>query len=258
MSKNKEKKKKDGLHWWSLVFISLALSYIHFVPFSSLPFLLLLKNFKNKLLTYLQNPLSLQLKYVMTEFVGNLSLGKSRDQNSSKEIIGLLVKKISKGFISSTVKFEGFTFGSGFVSNALHSFIQKRTPDVWMGLLSSQIRIEAICGFIQLTKVNGRKPKGAIQPSETYRTFKICPLGMLILMQFSVCAKPKWKKSNPVARSCRAAQDINFKMLLRKIETVKVNRSELEFVFSTAALTVLCSALIAGRVLEAHQCFGFF
>lgn len=100
------------------------------VAFPPTPFLLLLKNFKNKLLTYLQNPLSLQVKDVMTGFVGNLSLGKSRDQNSSKEIIGLLVKKISKGFISSTVKFEGFTLGSAFVSNAFHSYIQKRTPDV--------------------------------------------------------------------------------------------------------------------------------
>lgn len=135
------------------------------LPFPLLPFLLFLKYFKKKLLTYLQNLLSLQLKDVMTEFVGSLSLGKSRDQNSSKEIIGLLVKKISKDSISSAVKFEGFTLGSAFVSNAFHSYIQKRTPDVWMGLLSSKIRIEVICGFIQQTKVNGRKPKPAIWPS---------------------------------------------------------------------------------------------
>lgn len=112
----------------------------------------------------------------MTEFVGNLSLGKSIDQNSSKEIIGLLVKKISKDSISSAVKFEGFTLSSVFVSNTFHSYVEKRTPDVWTGLLSIKIRTEVICGFIQLTKVYGRKPKPAIWPSETYRTFEIGPL----------------------------------------------------------------------------------
>lgn len=47
-------------------------------------------------------------------------------------------------------------------------------------------------------------------------------------------------------------------MLLKKIETIKVYRSELDFIFTTAALTVLCSALVAGKVLVTHQCFGFF
>lgn len=163
-------KKKKG--WFALVvpclyFPCFALPCLAStsLPFPLLPFLLFLKYFKKKLLTYLQNLLSLQLKDVMTEFVGSLSLGKSRDQNSSKEIIGLLVKKISKDSISSAVKFEGFTLGSAFVSNAFHSYIQKRTPDVWMGLLSSKIRIEVFCGFIQQTKVNGSKPKPAIWPS---------------------------------------------------------------------------------------------
>lgn len=139
----------------------------------------------------------------MTGFVGNLSLGKSRDQNSSKEIIGLLVKKISKGFISSTVKLEGFTLGSAFFSNAFHSYIQKRAPGVWMGILSSKIRIEAICGFIQLTKVDERKSKPAIWPSETYRTFKFCPLRMLILMQFSVCT-PKMEEKQSSSKKLQS------------------------------------------------------
>jgi len=88
------------------------------LPCLPLPSILLLKDFlkdfNKKLSTYLQNILNLQIKDVMNEFVGNSSLGKSRDQNSSKEIIGLLVKKISKGSISSAVKFEGSTSGSAF------------------------------------------------------------------------------------------------------------------------------------------------
>lgn len=111
--------------WYELEVPCLALPCLAF-PSPSLPSLLFLKDFKNKLLTYLQNILNLQLKDVMTEFVGNLSLGKSRDRNSSKEIIGLLVKKVLKGSISSAVKFEGSTLGSAFSSNEFHCYMQKK------------------------------------------------------------------------------------------------------------------------------------
>lgn len=93
---------------------------------------------------------------------------KSRDKNSSKEIIGLLVKKVSKGSASYAVKFEGSTWNFTFFFSEFHGYIQD----------------DSYLWFHSTDQTKWKKTK-----TNNAAFWDISPLGMVILMQFSLAVQ---------------------------------------------------------------------